>query len=538
MNFSPSQAVPSIPLIDNHWNRLRLMLKGDTVEIALNGTSILTRKLEPENLRTFGLFHFADRTEARVRNLRWRGEWPKKLPAPRKQELADFHLEDELAHGPELQTVFEHDFSKGLPANKVWGGGGEGWHFHTKELAQGVQISKQGGWYSHHTLSFPIRVTGDFNIRLEYEDFQSTVAPGGEGDVQLELIFEDEVHADFRLCRKHQHHKNGDHKQIVSVSLFQQLPTHTQNKWPKRFVEESNKGMLRYVRRGDQIFLLHAAQGSPHFRLLYRRQATTAPIRFGGIKAIVESHLDSEVSVVWKQITVRAEHPTTFADRDAMTVETLDKQRAELPESERFLFNAETPADQFRSWGDAAHILKQKDGWQVKQPGTKKWIWCGFNCLWGVKGDYDVTLELEIEKLEVPEAAHETYFLLKCLQSSSHSQDTEFKINSTRRGKRELILQQNTHRQNGSWRYEKIKIQPVKNVTHLRFARRKNVLYVLYRAEGDTKDRIFGHMPARTDEVPPGYFVTMCRTGGEGKETIINVNSMDVRADGFLNLNR
>src|SRR5690606_21616671 len=73
-NFSPSKDVPSIPLINRDWNLLRLTLKGDTLEIALNGTSILTRKLEAENLRTFGLFHYSDRTEARVRNLRWRGE--------------------------------------------------------------------------------------------------------------------------------------------------------------------------------------------------------------------------------------------------------------------------------------------------------------------------------------------------------------------------------------------------------------------------------------------------------------------------------
>ncbi len=85
---------------------------------------------------------------------------------------------------------------------------------------------------------------------------------------------------------------------------------------------------------------------------------------------------------------------------------------------------------------------------------------------------------------------------------------------------------------------QKINIQPVKSVTHLRFARRKDVLYILYRSEGDAKDRILGHIPARTDDVPPGYFLTMGRTGGEGKETIIKLKSMDVRAEELINLNR
>jgi hypothetical protein len=30
----------------------------------------------------------------------------------------------------------------------------------------------------------------------------------------------------------------------------------------------------------------------------------------------------------------------------------------------------------------------------------------------------------------------------------------------------------------------------------------------------------------------------MCRTGGEGKESIIKVKSMDVRAEGFIETNR
>jgi hypothetical protein len=533
-NFFPDQAAASVPLIDNDWNQLRLTLKGDTVEIALNGTSILTRQLERENLRTFGLFHYSDRSEARVRNLRWRGEWPKQLPALSEQELADFSVEEKLADGPELPVVFEHDFSLGLPPNKIWGGGREGWHFHKQELPQGVRISKRGGWYSHHTLSFPIRVEGDFDVRLEYEDLQTVAAPGGEADVQLGLIFEDELETDFRLCRKHQHHKNGEHKQVVSVSLFQQLPNRTENKWPTRYVEESDAGTMRYVRRGDQLFLLHAAKGSPHFRLVHRHEVTTAAIRFGGIKAIAESHLDSEASVIWKRFSVRAEHATKFAVRNAITVEALDKERAELSESERFAFNAETPADLIQFWGNAEPLLKQNDGWQVKQLGSEKWLWCGFSCMWGVKGDYDVTLELDVVKMEEPVGDHETYFLLKNLRSASLTQDVELKISNTQSGKRELVLQLNTYRQSGSWRYEKVNIQPVKSVTHLRFARRKDVLSILYRGEGDTKDRILCHLPARTDDVPPGYFLTMCHTGGEGKETIIKVKSMDVWAEGLI----
>ncbi|HUG17581.1 MAG TPA: DUF1583 domain-containing protein, partial [Planctomycetaceae bacterium] len=119
-NFHPVSNDQPIPLTPNAWNRIRLSLKGDNLEVALNEQSIFTRKLEPENLRTFGLFHYSDRTTAMIRNLRWRGEWPRELPPVNRQELADLTLEQTLDRGPELPVVFEHDFSRGLPLEKIW----------------------------------------------------------------------------------------------------------------------------------------------------------------------------------------------------------------------------------------------------------------------------------------------------------------------------------------------------------------------------------------------------------------------------------
>ena len=57
----------SIPLKPNAWNSLLLSLAGDKVTLELNGQAIYERSLEPTNQRTFGLFHFADETQVRVR---------------------------------------------------------------------------------------------------------------------------------------------------------------------------------------------------------------------------------------------------------------------------------------------------------------------------------------------------------------------------------------------------------------------------------------------------------------------------------------
>jgi tetratricopeptide (TPR) repeat protein len=69
-----------LPLKDKAWNHMRLTLKGDVVTLTLNGQDIYERKLESTNMRLFGLFNYADASEARVRSVTYRGDWPKQLP--------------------------------------------------------------------------------------------------------------------------------------------------------------------------------------------------------------------------------------------------------------------------------------------------------------------------------------------------------------------------------------------------------------------------------------------------------------------------
>jgi hypothetical protein len=71
-----------LPFKEKAWNRMRLTLKGDTVSLNLNGQDIYERNLESTNQRNFGVFHYSDATEVRLRNVTLRGDWAKQLPSP------------------------------------------------------------------------------------------------------------------------------------------------------------------------------------------------------------------------------------------------------------------------------------------------------------------------------------------------------------------------------------------------------------------------------------------------------------------------
>src|SRR5262249_24471871 len=82
----PRKGPEKLPLKPDAWNALKLALKGDTVTLTLNDTVIYERPLQRTNGRISGLFHSADASEVRVRNVVFKGDWPKSLPAA--QELA------------------------------------------------------------------------------------------------------------------------------------------------------------------------------------------------------------------------------------------------------------------------------------------------------------------------------------------------------------------------------------------------------------------------------------------------------------------
>ncbi len=73
-----------LPLNEKAWNKVRVAVVGDTVKVSLNGTEVYERAIEPTNQRFFGLFHYTDRTEARVRSMTYAGDWSKTLPPNEK----------------------------------------------------------------------------------------------------------------------------------------------------------------------------------------------------------------------------------------------------------------------------------------------------------------------------------------------------------------------------------------------------------------------------------------------------------------------
>ncbi|MBI2478142.1 MAG: DUF1583 domain-containing protein, partial [Planctomycetia bacterium] len=89
-NVAPvAGAATSVALKEREWNKYKLALRGDELTLTVNGTDVATITLaEPTTERYFGLFRYSNQTKCRVRDLVYRGDWPKTLPAVDQQQLA------------------------------------------------------------------------------------------------------------------------------------------------------------------------------------------------------------------------------------------------------------------------------------------------------------------------------------------------------------------------------------------------------------------------------------------------------------------
>lgn len=182
---SPSRP---LPLKAGQWNKLRLTAAGQRLTIHVNDESVFTHNLALSNSRRFGLFHFRDLTELRVRNVVMRGGWPKVLPAVADQLLADkdtLRFDDRLS---DLEPVFVHDFRNGLPKEYFVFNRGPG--LNTQKITPGgfVHTQRSDGKYRQSGLKTSFQLKHDFDITADFGDL--TLAEKKFGGCELSVTCE------------------------------------------------------------------------------------------------------------------------------------------------------------------------------------------------------------------------------------------------------------------------------------------------------------------------------------------------------------
>jgi hypothetical protein len=431
------------PLRSGEWNAVQLTLRGDTIGLHLNGALVFTHELAPTNQRTFGLFHYADQTEARVRNLLWRGEWPQELAPPHKQELADDRLEQLLGDEERLPVVLEHNFAKGAPSHLFYVTGG-GWEDHFERLSDGVRLKRSGGNYAKYGIAPQVTLAGDFDITVTFDGLRTSVIEGGEGNIQLLAALDDERRTECRVYRKHYVFSGGRSEQLAQAAVFQRRGGQTDYSFPASPAEESTSGRLRLARRGSQLYFLYAEDDSPEFRLIHSQEVGAAPTRAGGVRLVLESHKEGGLAeVVWQSLVIRAESAGGPIASPALSVAQLDEERSRLPVKTRIDFSAGASEAAIGYWGRSESFSRDKQGMRIEAVGADQWTAAGIISQVGLEGNFDVSLDLDVLHMETPKENSESTVYLQAGFNDSRQTAVEVKHSISPSGIRDLEFQLN-----------------------------------------------------------------------------------------------
>ena len=338
--LSPDNAEPlprgekPLPLKANDWNRMRLAVVDHTVSLTLNGEQIHEHELEPTNTRQFGLWHFADQTEARVRNVVMWGDWPRALPSLAQQELANSSVPKLEAEIGKLKTVFHHNFSAGIPEKyfSIPPGDPRG---NIELNSEGLKcVQESPGPVSKSFVRPHFEVRGNFDVSIHFKDWQSS--NHDFCGASLEMVAQSGHR--FAVTRRVQ---NKDYHWAVLewgipkgngelTSYYQTVTT------------EATEGHLRVVRLGDVWHALFADNNTSVYRVIATvplEGTESSPVTLNMATVAGET---GRTQLIWKGIRVAAEELMLLPDASqapklsvaTMKVDGTELRRLSRPESD------------------------------------------------------------------------------------------------------------------------------------------------------------------------------------------------------------
>jgi hypothetical protein len=298
-----------LPLKENAWNRVRLSVAANVASLDLNGQRVYERRLEATNQRTFGLFHFADRSELRVRDVTWKGRWATALPPPEAQVLAVDETGFLDQRMPLLGHAFFHDFSnEGLPLSRFSLLKGDPQH-HVSQNAQGLRVQRPAvEGYCNVTIAPNLTVSGDFDVTAEFEQLVTDAREPNTASTIMLLAVADNPAADEGAVIRQRTLFRGSDREVVQCVRVTQLTGQQRRQYFALQPMEAVAGRLRLARRGDRIYYLFAENDSQQFRLLGDESFPRDNLALEGLRLVAQINgASGSVGVVWKSLSLRAE---------------------------------------------------------------------------------------------------------------------------------------------------------------------------------------------------------------------------------------
>jgi hypothetical protein len=475
-----------LPLKNRAWNKLRFTLRRDTVLLELNGEPIYERKLEPTNQRTFGLFHYSDQTEARVRNVVWRGDWPKQVPPLHDQEL--FVPDHECLDGLEsLTEVFTHDFTEELPEEQLtFSGASAAQAISSTDNGLRVKPPIQQNWIGVR-VEYSKPIYGDFDATLKFEMLGTSY--GTAGSNELMLLATDESGITIRTSTS----QYADERSYASCVMTLPLPDGKKRYVKRGVVDETGSGTLRIVRRGATVHSLVACEDSSNFRYIANHELPSAAsaVEFA---YVASQNGGGSADVVLREVSVRS-NTTAFESKIDARVTSINQFISSLPRTHRHGF-ATSGTEGFAVVSESAPV-KGNGGLRVLAGSDPRTGSATLNFGKRLEGDFDLSATLNASGLTTSETVSVEASM------SVRSENEQARLSIRRSGTESFEVTATVQPSNSTdSQTETIASQTVSSVDSLRLVRIQKTILFVY-SEGGLS-RLLGQASFSSEPVSNG----------------------------------
>jgi hypothetical protein len=307
------------------WNQASFELADNKVKLSVNGLVVHSSDVEADNDRTFGLFHYADQSAVRVRNMLWTGEWSTRMRELEKQELRSRELDEVDARSIALKSRVVFDFSEAAskerndPTAQPYST--QGFTFQAadnpggvEQLRGGLQMTLPGSPAFKDVWVAPrVRVAGDFDILAEFDGLKMGDPVDGTRSIALIVVTEDELTTHSRVWHGVYAHPGIDRRRATQAEFNRYgAGRGVTVEFEGVTAEACDSGRLRVSRIGTRMYFMIAEQDSNVFRLIHKADVSDEQLRLDGIRLAAgtwnnEKPETGEVIVNWKRLEIRAE---------------------------------------------------------------------------------------------------------------------------------------------------------------------------------------------------------------------------------------
>lgn len=306
------------------------------------------------------------------------------MPSVETDELAGSETDFLDKHSDHLRATFRHDFARqGLPPASFRLASGD-WDKDVKLTPEGLLTQAVTSRVT--SVSLGHTVGGDFDIFARSTSFQS--ASEGAG-ARLMTKLQNPSLQEVIGGRKHMIHGKDFEENVGYLWHGFYDNGHIQYEYDKGQNIEEFAGTVRLSRRGDTIWILTAEPGSNHYRLHMKQKVGTEDLSAGGIQLQCEM---PGASVIWTELEIHAER----IQNCQQVIETLNRRdehwRSTVLDFSKAPYDEllAKPADVKWIAGEGLRMQHTSDsgGWSTNMNTSQP-----------LRGDFDVALDFEIEKL-------------------------------------------------------------------------------------------------------------------------------------------